>query len=152
MISWQRVKGVVIRGARRTSNIDGNSPYGRGTLELQFPLFRELGLDLSGCFMGTLDIRINPRTWVMVPTEPTFHGIKWFAGKEEDFFFSKCWLTFAGKTYLAWLYCASPGKPHYIRGPSLFEVIAEKIPNIGYGDTVMLEINPEDIRINDPTT
>lgn len=149
MEAWQVVQGVVIRGARRASNIDGDSPYGRGTLEFQFPIFRERGLDLSSCFVGTLNVSIAPKTWAMVPNEMTFREVKWYPGKREDFFFSKSVLVFRGKRYPACVYCASPGKPHYLRGPSLLEIITEKITEIKYGDTVMLEINPEDIRISD---
>lgn len=151
MVAWQRVNGRLIRGARQTSNVDRNSPYRAGTLELQFPMFRERGLDLSACFRGTLNVLIEPRTWAMVPAEPTFRNVLWHKNHiPEDFFFSQCRLMFGRMVYPAWVYCASPGKPHYLRGPSLLEIIAEKVPEIKYGDMVALEINPEDIRISDP--
>jgi hypothetical protein len=149
--SWQRVSGTVIRGARRTSGIDRDTPYGgRSTLEWQMPLFKERGLDLSACFVGTLNMQITPATWSMVPSEPTFRDVRWYEGRSEDFFFSQCRLFFGGTMYSAWVYCASPGKPHPIRGPHLLEIIAEKIPGIQYGSHVEIELNPAEIRINEP--
>ncbi len=150
--SWPRVDGVLARGARRASGIDRDTPYaGRGTLEWQFPLFKERGLDLSGCFIGTLNIIISPRTWRLLPGALMLCDVLWYENRKEDFAFSQCHLLFAETIYPAWVYVVSPGKPHHIRGPHLLEIIAQHIPGITYGATVTLEINPEEIEVSRPS-
>src|SRR3989338_811975 len=151
MGAWQRVSGVVVRGARKASGIDGDSRYGCRTIELQMPLFQERGLDLSSCFAGTINVSIAPKAHTILIPEPTFRGVRWHKDHEaENFFFSRCRICFEEETYPAWVYGPELKPGHPVHSPSLIEILAEKIPGIMYGSAVVLELNPEEVRIGDP--
>lgn len=47
--------GIVKSGHQVASGRAENSPYERGTLEMQLPCFRDLGLDLSTFYLGTIN-------------------------------------------------------------------------------------------------
>lgn len=149
-VRWQLVMGKVVRGHRLASAIDGNSPFGAGTIELQMPKFKEQRLDLGNCFRGTLNVSIHPKTREVLLAEPRFKNIKWHQDyPPEDFFFSACRITFRGKTYAGWVYYPDPKtKIAHFQNPSLFEIIAETIPSITYGDEISLEVNADEVKIN----
>ena len=154
MEAWTAVEGIVVRGQRLTSNIDGNSPYGRGTLELQAVRFKERGLDLDTCFRtrcfhGTINVSISPRTRAMLLHEPTFREVNWHPDHQpENFYLSECQVLFRGKTYSGWVYYPDPAtKVRHFQDDSLFEIIAEFIPKIGYGHRVAILFNSQEILV-----
>lgn len=150
MNARRRVSGVVVQGARKASGMDENSSYGRGTIELQMPLFRERGLDLSSCFAGTLNVSIAPKVHTILIPEPTFRNVVWYKNHvAENFFFSKCRICFGEETYPAWVYGQELKPGHPVHSPSLIEILAEKIPGITYGSAVILELNPAEVQIRD---
>lgn len=148
--AWKSVDGIVTKGHRLASAIDGGSPFGAGTIVLQAPIFKERGLDLSRCFLGTLNVSIEPKTRTMLMKEPTFRAVRWHKDYgSENFFFSGCRVRFQGRTYDGWVYYPDPAtKEAHFQHPSLFEIIAEPIPGIEYGAVVTVEINPEEISID----
>ena len=145
--SWVRVAGMVMEGHRVASQ--KSEHYPRGAVEMQLPFFRELGLDLSPYFLGTINVSIEPHTFTMVNPQYTFHDVNWTeAHPPEHFSFSACRILFAGQEYEAWVYYPHPEtKKRHFQNPSLVEVIAKYIPGIQYGDRVELELNPEEIEI-----
>ncbi|MEO0928977.1 MAG: hypothetical protein AAFY63_24355, partial [Cyanobacteria bacterium J06643_13] len=54
--------GTVKAGHQVASGQATDSPYEQGTLEMQLPYFRALGLDLRDFFLGTLNVSIAPHT------------------------------------------------------------------------------------------
>ncbi len=146
------VGGVVVQGHRLASAIDGNSPFGAGTIVLQMPIFKERGLDLADCFPGTLNVSIEPYVREIRIPEPRFRAVKWHADyPPENFFFSACRVIFQGKAHEGWVYYPDPKtKQAHFQTPSLFEIIAPRIPNIAYRDKVIVEVNPKEIRIYAP--
>lgn len=147
MSGWERVNGIVVRGYRIASGKARNDRL--GSIELQMPLFRQLGLDISHCFPGTLNVSIAPRSWRMLLPKPTFLAVKWEDSREpENFYFSRCIVEFHGKAYAGWVYYPDPEtKLSHFHEDSTLEIIAETIPEIQYDDEVLLGINSKEVRI-----
>jgi hypothetical protein len=53
------VSGEVVPGYGVASGRSIASPYPAGTIEMQMPFFQTLGLDLRGCFAGTINLSID---------------------------------------------------------------------------------------------
>ena len=124
-----------------------DSPYPRGTIEMQTPYFQELGLDLTPYFPGTLNISIHPHTFKLIKPEYTFGNLQWnLAYPAEDFSFSRCRVIFGGNVYPGLVYYPHPEtKIGHFQDPSTVEVIAVKIPEISYGHALELELNSQEI-------
>lgn len=142
-------QGTLVKGHRVASHPSKEYPY--GTLEKQAPYFKERGLDLSRFFLGTLNISIAPLTFEMVRPEYTFPLVEWTdLHPPETFSFSPCRLRFAGREYEGLVYYPHPEtKIRHFQDPSLVEVIAGRIPGIGYGDRVELLLDPRQIHIRE---
>ena len=52
----KQVSGIIKSGHQVASGIAKNNPYEKGTVAMQLPFFRDLGLDLSDFYLGTLNI------------------------------------------------------------------------------------------------
>ena len=90
---WKSVNGIVTAGHRVASGSAFDSPYPRGTIEIQAPFFQGLGLDLADCFKGTLNISITPSTFQLIQPEFTFRGVEWTdRHPPEDFSALPVWL------------------------------------------------------------
>ena len=146
---WQRVVGFLERGHGVASGVAARSPYPRGTIEMQVPIFKALGLDLSDCHRGTLNISISPRTFELLRPDLTFRQVTWTdRHPPEDFSFSRCRVLFQASTYDSWIYYPHPEtKKRNFQAPSTLEIIAPKIAGIGYGDRIEVEINPADVAV-----
>lgn len=143
------VTGTVVEGHRVASAPSEEYPY--PTLEKQRPYFKEGGLDLDHFFLGTLNVSITPRRFVMVKPAFTFRKISWTdLHPPEDFSFSPCLVKFQGKEYAGFVYYPHPEtKIRDFQDPSVIEVITEFIPNITYGVRIDLMLDPDEIRIMD---
>ena len=145
------VSGVIIPGYQVASRPSKDYPY--GTLEKQFPLFKQLGLDLSGYYLGTLNISIAPVTFEMAAPQYTFRQVAWTdLHPPEDFSFSRCSVRYRGSRYDGFVYYPHPEtKKRHFESASLIEVICLPVPDIRYGEPVELELNPAEIRIHPAT-
>ncbi len=146
---WLTINGIIQRGHQVASGIATDSPYPEGTIIMQTPFFKALGLDLSPFFPGTLNISISPYQFSLKQPEYTFCDLKWNRDyPAEDFSFSPCRVGFGGIMYPGLVYYPHPeSKIGHFQDPSILEVLAAKIPNIGYGDVVQVEVNSEVIRL-----
>jgi hypothetical protein len=145
--NWFFLHGVLVKGYQVASRPSKDYPY--SSLEKQKPYFKELGLDLSAYFNGTLNISIAPLEFEMATPELTFLLVEWTdLHPPETFSFSRCKVRFKGKEYEGWVYYPHPEtKITHFQNPSLIEVITYEIVNIYYGDVIELEINPREIII-----
>ena len=145
--SWAHLTGLLVQGHQVASRPSTAYPY--SSLEKQRPYFKELGLDLSPYFNGTLNISIAPLEFEMTKPELTFPLVEWTdLHPPETFSFSRCKVRFQEKEYVGWVYYPHPEtKKTHFQNPSLIEVITYEIANIKYGDTIELEINPQEIAI-----
>jgi hypothetical protein len=145
----QQVTGVVQAGYRVASGLaDNNSPYPAGTIALQMPHFKRLGLDLSDCYPGTLNVNIAPVEFALVKPAYTFPDLCWIEGFDpETFSFCHCDIEFQNQSYAGWIYYPHPEtKIGHHQPPTLVEILAPRIVGIGYGDRVNLTARSAEIR------
>ena len=145
---WVTLKGRVKRGHGVASGASPDSPYPRGSLEMQIPLFRELGLDLSDRHRGTLNISIEPYTYGVTSPEFTFYGVEWTdEHPPENFSFSECKLIYDNELYTGWIYYPHPEtKKRDFQGPSIVQVISDHISGLECGDQIEIMLNTEEIK------
>ena len=145
----KQISGILKSGHRVASGMADNSPYEKGTLEMQLPFFKALGLDISKFYLGTLNIDIAPHTFEVVKPQYTFRKVKWHRDyPTEDFSFSPCELIFRDVTYEGLVYYPHPEtKIGHFQDPSIIEAIALPLPNIHYGDRIAIALNPSEITI-----
>lgn len=151
MQQWQSIEGIIKRGHQVASGIAKDRPYPQGTIEMQTPVFQKLGLDLSVFFPGTLNVSISPKTFTIQQPEYTFKNVQWHPEyPSEDFSFSPCRVIFQEITYAGLVYYPHPEtKIGHIQAPAIIEVLVRSfIPQIHYGDRVILEVNPREILIS----
>ena len=147
---WQQVEGIIERGHKVASGTASDSPYPNGTISMQTPFFRALGLELSDYFQGTLNISIAPKTFQLLQPEFTFRQVEWTdRHPPEDFSFSRCRILFQGVAYEGLIYYPHPEtKKRNFQSPSILEVIVQPIPDICYGCRVLLEYKSAEIRVS----
>jgi len=145
---WVIVKGLVVRGHRVASR--KSEHYPGGTIKMQKPFFKKLGLDLTSYKNGTLNVSISPYIFTMNKPEYTFLDVGWTSHHPpEHFSFSRCKIEFKGIVYDSWVYYPHPEtKERNFQAPSIIEVIAQKIPGIKYGDSVEIAINSHEILLS----
>lgn len=146
---WITVPGVVVSGHQVASGRATNSPYPRGTIEMQIPHFQARGLDLSGLFLGTLNVAIAPLVPHLISPDFTLEQVKWSPDHPaETFSFSRCHLEFKQKHYAGWIYYPHPEtKPAHFQAPTTLEVLAPEIVGLAYGDSVQLSLNRSAFRL-----
>lgn len=151
-VQWLGVSGSLQCGHRVASGMAEDSPYPKGTIEMQIPFFQQRGLDLSSFFFGTLNISINPYFFKIEKPEYTFRNVKWHTDfAAEDFSFSHCRVIFDRKIREGLIYYPHPEtKIGHFQDNSTLEVIAEYIERVSYGDRVDIEVNPTEISIHLP--
>ena len=145
--SWFQITGTLMQGHQVASRPSKAYPY--SSLKKQKPYFKELGLDLSPYFNGTLNISIAPLEFEMTNPELTFPLVEWTdLHPPETFSFSRCKVIFEGKEYEGWVYYPHPEtKKTHFQNPFLIEVIAREIPNTKYGDRIEIVINANEITV-----
>ncbi|MGB3573234.1 MAG: hypothetical protein WBA01_14410 [Phormidesmis sp.] len=147
---WQKVDGIIERGHKVASGSALDNPYPCGTIEMQIPFFKELGLDLTSFLKGTLNVSISPNTFQLVKPEFTFRNVEWTdKHPPEDFSFSHCRVLFKDVRYDCLIYYPHPEtKKRHFQNPSIVEIIAPSIPEIEYGGRIEIEYNPLEVIVN----
>lgn len=118
---------------------------------MQTPFFQKLGLDLSAFFPATLNISISPKTFTLQQPKYTFKNVQWHQEyPAEDFSFSPCRVIFQEITYDGLIYYPHPEtKIGHFQEPTIVEVLVNSfIPQLHYGDRIILEVNPGEILIS----
>ncbi len=144
------VIAIIKQGHGVASRKADNSPYPLGTIEMQTPYFKSLGLELSHLYKGTLNLNIEPHTFEINAPEFTFRNVHWAEGfPPEDFSFSRCVVLFNDREHIGYIYYPHPEtKIGHFHSSSVIEVICEPIDGIGYGDSVELRYREGEVRIN----
>jgi hypothetical protein len=148
-LDWATVIGVVKPGYQVASGQSKNSPYDKGTLEIQQPYFKELGLDLSDCYLGTINVSIAPHTFKVLEPKYTFPHLKWHTDyPAETFSFSPCLVEHRDASVQGFVYYPHPEtKIGHFQDPSVIEIIAPRLPGMEYGDRLTLKLNPQEIQL-----
>lgn len=149
--TWRIIPGVIIRGHGVASG-QGESPYPRGTIEMQKPFFLARGVDLSLYYEGTLNIAISPWGFSMQNPAITLRRVEWtMLHPPEDFSFSRCKVSFKGVEVEGLVYYPHPEtKIRHFQDTSMIEVIAPYIDGVSYGDRIELALNPAEIAVTEP--
>lgn len=146
-MQFKHLPGILVRGHQVASRPSKDYPY--SSLEKQKPYFKSLGLNLYEFFNGTLNISIAPLMVEMTAPELTFPLVQWTdLHPPETFSFSRCKVIFREVEYSGWVYYPHPEtKKNHFQNPSLVEVITYEIPGIGYGDTLEVALNVDEITV-----
>lgn len=150
----RKLIGTVVPGYGVASGRSPDSPYPAGTIAMQAPLFRSLGLDLEGYFLGTLNLSITPNTFKPLKADYCFDRLQW-AEKfpPETFSFYRCQIqplmpNRSNPAINAWIYYPHPEtKIGHFQPNSLLEIIAPPVPMLEYGDRLSLNLSSQQIQI-----
>lgn len=151
MENWIEIKGEVKKGYGVASGRAKDPRFPDGTIKMQKPFFRELGLDLSQYFPGTINISIAPHRYEIKAAKYTFRNLKWAAAEPaEDFSFCDCQILLnTGKSQPGLIYYPHPEtKPEHFQTPDTLEIITSFIGGLRYGDELIIAVNPQQININ----
>ncbi|MFB2892314.1 hypothetical protein ACE1CI_05145 [Aerosakkonemataceae cyanobacterium BLCC-F50] len=151
MENWREIKVKVKKGYGVASGRAKDPRFPNGTIEMQQPFFRELGLDLSQYFTGTINISIAPYKYEIKQPKYTFRNLKWAAAEPaEDFSFCNCQIFLnTGKSQSGLIYYPHPEtKPEHFQTPDTLEIITSFISGLKYGDELIIAYDPQQININ----
>ena len=145
------LKGIVVKGYQVASGRAADSPYPDGTIKMQIPFFKQLGLDLTGFYLATLNICIEPLHIKLCAANYHFERLCWTdIVPAETFSFVNAQLAFAAKGYNGfWYYPHPETKVNHHHNDQLFEFIGPEIPDIGYGSQVCLKLNASQIELSE---
>lgn len=143
------IPGTVVAGHRVASGLTNSSPYPAGTIQLQHPHFKALGLDLSAYFFGTLNIDISPYQFALQHPQWTFEQVKWSPDHAaETFSFTPCQVQWQHSCQQGLIYYPHPEtKLNHFQSPSTVEVLLPELSGIEYGDRVRLRVNARELII-----
>lgn len=147
---WHAVQARVVQGHRVASGQNGNPLFPGGTLRMQAPFFRALGLDLSLYHGGTLNVSIAPRRYRVVAPRLTLRHVKWHPSEPpEDFSFFDIRLLGDGVDPVAGLiYFPHPEtKPAHFQKPDVLELLLPFVKDLAYGLEVRFEVPCEQMVI-----
>lgn len=141
------LKTILQQGHQVASGLSKTSPYPAGTIKMQLPFFNRLGLDLNDFYPATLNLSIAPASFKVIQADYHFKQVKWAVGfNPEDFSFIHCHVIYAAKRYPSLIYYPHPEtKTQHFQSNSMIEVLAPKIANIHYGETLGLQIDDKKI-------
>jgi hypothetical protein len=136
-----RINGTVTQGHCVASGKSASSPYPAGSVSMQAPFFKALGLDLSGCYMGTLNVAVESRAWRIVQPTHRFENVLWtHLHPAENFSFVRCNVTHLAQTVQGWLYHPHPEtKAAHWQSSNVMEIIAPPLDTLAYGQRLVLE-------------
>ena len=142
------ITGVVERGQGKAGK--KSTKYPKGTLRPQYPLFKERGLDLGNCFAGTLNVSIAPKTFKIVKPSHKFESVNWRNNDPEDFLFCNCCVITPRYHVKGFVYLPDPKtkrNKNALDNPNHLQVIAPYIPGVGYGTSVEVALDSNQIQI-----
>ena len=146
------VKGHGVASGQGVAN-----PYPAGTIELQRPYFAALGLDLSACFKGTLNLSVAPLEWRLQQPDHCFVHLAWTPlHPPETFSFWRIQVCRLGngpdglapdhsstERVPAWIYLPDPStKLRHFQPPMVLEVLAPPLGPVAVGDRFALGVDP----------
>ncbi|MDJ0600366.1 MAG: hypothetical protein QNJ37_16185 [Crocosphaera sp.] len=146
---WIKVTGIITKGHQVASGMAKDSPYPQGTIEMQTPFFKQLGLEISAFFPGTLNINIRPYKFKLYNPQYTFETVKWNpSSPAETFSFSFCQVLYKKGKYTGLIYYPHPEtKPTHFQDDSTLEILTQPLDCIEYGQSIQLSLNPAEIDI-----
>jgi hypothetical protein len=146
---WMTTEGIVQAGYGVASGNTAQSPYPLGTIAMQEPFFRQLGLDLSPYFLGTLNVSIAPWCFQIRHAPFTFESLRWtHLHPPETFSFCHCILEFQANFYTGLVYYPHPEtKQTHFQPASAIELLLPKVSDIVPGDHVMIQFSKSEVEL-----
>lgn len=140
MAATDILQGTVQQGHGVASGKSASSPYPQGSIAMQAPFFQTLGLDLSDCYLGTLNVAINAKAWRIVQPTHRFEHLQWTdLHPAETFSFVRCGITYNNTAVQGWLYYPHPEtKAAHWQSGNVMEIIAPRLDGLSYGALVHL--------------
>jgi hypothetical protein len=129
-------EGVVQQGHGVASGANTESPYPKGSIAIQSPFFKELGLDLSRYWQGTINLSFKPLEIVLSNPDYTFKNMYWTdLHPPETFSFWNIKIrTLDNDGFNGLIYYPHPEtKSRHWQSSSTLEVLSPRIANLGYG-------------------
>jgi hypothetical protein len=141
----QPIQATIVEGHRVASGLNGNPRFPGGTMRMQLPFFKALGLDLSAYHPGTLNVSIAPLTCRVVKPKLTFRNLKWHPVEPaEDFsFFDVTLHRDDAPPVRGLIYFPHPDtKPEHFQKPDVLELLLPLTAGLTYGTRIRLEVPP----------
>lgn len=141
------IPATIVQGHRVASGLNGNPRFPDGTVRMQQPFFHALGLDLSACYPGTLNVGIAPLRYHILSPKHTFRSVKWHPTEPaEDFSFFDVTVHHGGEgenlpPVHGLIYFPHPEtKPEHFQKPDILELLLPWTESLSYGTTIHLEV------------
>lgn len=144
--------GRLCAGHGVASGTSNESPYPDGTIRMQFPVFKALGLDLSGCYFGTLNIDFAPREVSLSNPDLLFEKVQWTElHPPETFSFWRVDIKANEVEFeRGWIYYPHPEtKERHWQSPTTLELLAPRLTGVEPGCTISLRDERRRIKLVD---
>ena len=133
--------GRLCAGHGVASGTSKQSPYPEGSIRMQSPVFRSLGLDLSDCFSGTLNLDFAPLEVSLSNPDHRFEKVRWTELHSPETF--SFWCVEIKATDLevvrGWIYYPHPEtKERHWQPPTTLELLAPRLSGVRPGCTISL--------------
>ena len=145
-----KIKGKITTGYGIASGKTDDTRFSMGTIHMQAPFFKKLGLDFTNYFKGTLNVDIAPYCYQVNYPKHYFKNVKWTPNiPSENFYFFDVTADFKGETYLGLIYLPDPiTKVAHLQPKTVIEIILPFIKDIRAGDKILLEIMEYNLLLN----
>jgi len=146
---WKTLHGTIEPGHRVASGQAQDGPYPASTIAMQKPFFKQLGLDLTGFYDGTLNVAIAPYRFSVQTPSYCFPQVEWTSlHPPETFSFSPSQVLFEDTLYKGWLYYPHPEtKKTHFQEPSIVELLMPWIAGIRYGKAIAVLLDTHEINL-----
>ena len=135
------LKGRLCAGHGVASGTSTQSPYPEGSIRMQSPVFRSLGLDLSDCFFGTLNLDFAPLEVSLSNPDHLFEKVRWTElHPPETFSFWRVEIKATEVEVVSgWIYYPHPEtKERHWQPPTTLELLAPRLSGVEPGCTISL--------------
>jgi len=128
------------------------SPYPEGTIRMQSPVFKTLGLDLSDCFFGTLNVDFAPLEVSLSDPDHLFDKLHWTdLHPPETFSFWRVDIKANSADVVSgWIYYPHPEtKERHWQPSTALELLSPRLSGIEPGCTIHLRDQGQRIKLVD---
>ena len=143
------LEGRIVTGHGAASGMGKDPRYPEGTLHLQIPHFRKIGIDISNYYPGTINVHLGTKTVRIIKPKFLAKDISWSPHiPPENFFFFDVWATYEGQQYQGLIYMPDPAtKTDHFQDPALIELLLPEISGIKSGKSISLRVEDAQIEI-----
>ena len=138
-VQW--LSGRLCNGHGVASGTSEHSPYPAGTISMQRPFFKALGLDLSSCFCGTLNLDFSPLEVSLADPDHLFPKVQWTdLHPPETFSFWNVQIRVKDHEPVScWIYYPHPEtKQRHWQSSSIIELLAPQLSSVCNGSEVQI--------------